>query len=68
MIRIEFDKLRFLVVDDNPHMRRILRVLLQGFGSREVHEAADGAAALEFGGVVLHSGAIAAYRAAELLT
>jgi two-component system, chemotaxis family, chemotaxis protein CheY len=46
MIRIEFDKLRFLVVDDNPHMRRILRALLQGFGSREVHEAADGEAAL----------------------
>jgi CheY-like chemotaxis protein len=47
MIRIEFNKLRFLVVDDNPHMRRILRTLLQGFGAREVHEAADGAAGLE---------------------
>jgi two-component system chemotaxis response regulator CheY len=46
MIRIEFNKLRFLVVDDNPHMRRILRALLQGFGSREVHEAEDGAAGL----------------------
>ena len=47
MIRIEFDKLRFLLVDDNPHMRRILRTLLQGFGSREVHEAQDGMAGLE---------------------
>src|SRR6202040_2126029 len=47
MIRIDFDKLRFLVVDDNPHMRRILRALLLGFGSREVHEAEDGAAGLE---------------------
>jgi len=47
MIRIEFDKLRFLIVEDNPHMRRILRALLQGFGSREIHEAADGRAGLE---------------------
>jgi two-component system, chemotaxis family, chemotaxis protein CheY len=47
MIRIDFSKLRFLVVDDNPHMRRILRALLVGFGSREVHEAADGASGLE---------------------
>ena len=47
MIRIEFDKLRFLVVDDNPHMRRILRALLLGFGSRDVHEAENGAAGLE---------------------
>jgi two-component system, chemotaxis family, chemotaxis protein CheY len=47
MIRIEFNKLRFLVVDDNPHMRRILRTLLQGFGAREVHEADDGVAGLE---------------------
>src|SRR6266436_2558126 len=47
MIRVEFNKLRFLVVDDNPHMRRILRALLLGFGSREVHEAEDGAGGLE---------------------
>src|SRR5258708_30823840 len=47
MIRIDFSKLRFLVVDDNLHMRRILRALLLGFGSREVHEAEDGVAGLE---------------------
>ncbi|HEY4405690.1 MAG TPA: response regulator [Xanthobacteraceae bacterium] len=47
MIRIEFDNLRFLIVEDNPHMRRILRALLQGFGSREIHEAADGKAGIE---------------------
>jgi two-component system chemotaxis response regulator CheY len=46
MIRIEFDKLRFLVVDDSPHMRRIVRTLLQGFGSREIYDAEDVAAAL----------------------
>jgi len=47
MLRIEFNKLRFLVVDDNVHMRRIVRTLLHGFGTREVHEAEDGGAGLE---------------------
>jgi two-component system chemotaxis response regulator CheY len=28
MYRIDFNKLRFLVIDDNAHMRRILRTLL----------------------------------------
>ena len=42
-VRIDFAKLRFLVIDDNAHMRRILRTLLHGFGTREVHEAEDGA-------------------------
>jgi two-component system, chemotaxis family, chemotaxis protein CheY len=47
MIRIDFNRLRFLVIDDNVHMRRILRTLLHGFGARDVHEAEDGAAGLE---------------------
>ncbi len=47
MIRIDFNKLRFLVVDDNAYMRRIMRTLLHGFGSREVYEAEDGATGLE---------------------
>jgi len=47
MIRIDFNKLRFLICDDNPHMRRILRTLLHSFGAREVYEAEDGATALE---------------------
>lgn len=47
MYRIDFNKLRFLVCDDNAHMRRILRTLLHGFGAREVYEAEDGATALE---------------------
>lgn len=47
MIRVDFTKLRILVVDDNAHMRRIVRTLLHGFGSREVYEAEDGAAGLE---------------------
>ena len=47
MIYIEIIRLRFLVVDDNVHMRRMLRSLLHGFGAREVHEAEDGAAGLD---------------------
>ena len=47
MVRVDFNKLRFLVIDDNAHMRRILRTLLHGFGAREVYEAEDGASGLE---------------------
>jgi two-component system, chemotaxis family, chemotaxis protein CheY len=47
MLRIDFNKLRFLVVDDNAHMRRTLRTLLHGFGARDVYEAEDGASGLE---------------------
>jgi two-component system chemotaxis response regulator CheY len=47
MVRIDFNRLRFLVIDDNAHMRRILRTLLHGFGAREVYEAEDGATGLE---------------------
>jgi two-component system, chemotaxis family, chemotaxis protein CheY len=47
MARIDFNRLCFLVIDDNAHMRRILRTLLHGFGAREVYEAEDGAAGLE---------------------
>lgn len=47
MVHIDFNKIRFLVIDDNAHMRRILRTLLNGFGARGVYEAEDGAAGLE---------------------
>ena len=47
MARINFNGLRFLVIDDNAHMRRILRALLRGFGARDVYEAEDGAVGLE---------------------
>jgi CheY-like chemotaxis protein len=47
MIRIDFNRLRVLVIDDNQHMRRILRTLLHSFGTREVYEAEDGASGLE---------------------
>jgi CheY-like chemotaxis protein len=47
LMRIDFNRLRFVVIDDNAHMRRIVRTLLHGFGAREVHEAEDGATGLE---------------------
>jgi two-component system chemotaxis response regulator CheY len=47
MFRIDFNRLRVLVIDDNAHMRRILRTLLHGFGAREVYKAEDGASGLE---------------------
>ena len=47
MIRIDFNRLKFLVIDDNAHMRRIVRQLLHGYGSREIFEAEDGASGLE---------------------
>jgi CheY-like chemotaxis protein len=42
-----FEVLRVLVVEDNQHMRSLLRSLLNSIGIREVHEAANGASALE---------------------
>jgi len=47
MVHIDFHRLRFLVIDDNAHMRRIVRTLLHGFGAREVYEAEDGATGLD---------------------
>jgi two-component system chemotaxis response regulator CheY len=47
MLRVDFSRLRFLVIDDNAHMRRVLRMLLHSYGIREIYEAEDGAAGLE---------------------
>jgi len=47
MVRIDFNRLRFLVIDDNPHTRRIIRTLLHGLGTRDVFEADDGATGLD---------------------
>jgi CheY-like chemotaxis protein len=46
-MRVDFTKLRFIIIDDNTYMRRVIKALLHGFGSREVLEAEDGAAGLE---------------------
>jgi len=42
-----FEVLRVLIVEDNQHMRSLLRTLLNSIGIREVHEAGNGAVALE---------------------
>jgi CheY-like chemotaxis protein len=44
---LDFALISFLVADDQQFTRRIVRTILHGFGSREVHEAANGAEALE---------------------
>jgi CheY-like chemotaxis protein len=41
-----FERLRVLIVEDNLHMRTLLRSLLCSLGMRDIHEAADGSAAL----------------------
>jgi CheY-like chemotaxis protein len=47
MVGIDFNRLRFLVIDDNAFMRKIVRTLLHGFGTRQVWEAEDGANGFE---------------------
>jgi two-component system, chemotaxis family, chemotaxis protein CheY len=47
MLAVDFSALRILVVDDNQNMRKILRAVLVGLGVRDIHEAVDGAEALE---------------------
>jgi len=44
---IDLSRMSFLVVEDNPHMRSILRSILSGFGVRAIIEASDGAEGLE---------------------
>src|SRR4051812_20159667 len=41
-----FQNLKLLVVEDNRHMRILLRGLLESLGVRDILEAADGAAAM----------------------
>jgi two-component system, chemotaxis family, chemotaxis protein CheY len=42
-----FDRVRVLVVEDNPHMSAILRTILQGFGVRSISECRNAEAALQ---------------------
>src|SRR5690242_5132138 len=46
-VMVDFSRLRFLIVDDNAFMRRLVRSLLTGFGARHVEEAEDGAGGIE---------------------
>ena len=37
-----FDRLNILVVDDNPHMRKLVTTILQAFGAAQITEAESG--------------------------
>lgn len=37
------EKLRFLLVDDNQHIRSIVSAILKGVGVKHIREAMDGA-------------------------
>ena len=39
--------IQVLVIDDNPHMRKVVRNLLLALGIKNIQEAADGVAGLE---------------------
>jgi two-component system, chemotaxis family, chemotaxis protein CheY len=42
-VTVDFSHLRFLIVDDNPFTRRMVRGLLNGFGGHHIVEAEDSA-------------------------
>ncbi|MBB5752353.1 hypothetical protein [Prosthecomicrobium pneumaticum] len=44
-LNIDFHQLSFLLVEDNGHLRAVLRGMLEGFGVLRIEEAADGATA-----------------------
>ena len=44
---IDIAPLDIMVIDDSAYMRRIISAMLRGFGARRIHEAEDGAEALE---------------------
>ncbi|MCZ8122963.1 MAG: response regulator [Tagaea sp.] len=41
----QFGKIRVMVVEDNPHMRKLLKALLEAIGVGEIVEATDGGVA-----------------------
>ncbi len=46
-IQLDYSAISFLIVDDQPFSRHIIRSMLAGFGSRELYESANGSEALE---------------------
>ncbi|OPZ78380.1 MAG: Chemotaxis protein CheY [Alphaproteobacteria bacterium ADurb.Bin438] len=47
MANYSLERLNFLVVDDNKHMRALVKTILHAFGSKNVHDASDGADAFK---------------------
>ena len=54
-LALDFSCLSFLVVDEQPFSRRLIRSMLASFGSREIYESANGVEAFEFARTVLPS-------------
>jgi two-component system, chemotaxis family, chemotaxis protein CheY len=46
-LALDFSLLSFLIVDDQPFSRRLVRSMLYGFGSRDVYESANGVEAFD---------------------
>jgi two-component system chemotaxis response regulator CheY len=44
---LDLSRLNILVIDDNPHMRTLVREILLGFNVKNVHECRDGSDALD---------------------
>ena len=47
MVEYNIERLNFLVVDDNKHMRSLVKTILHSFGVRSVVDAEEGEAALK---------------------
>ncbi len=54
-IPLDYAAISFLLVDDQPYTRRIVRSILAGFGSREIYESVNGDEALELARNVMPS-------------
>jgi CheY-like chemotaxis protein len=42
MSGVHYERLRALIVEDNPHMRTLLKTLLHALGVKQVYEASEG--------------------------
>jgi CheY-like chemotaxis protein len=52
---VDFSLISFLIADDQPFSRRVVRSMLVGFGSREIYESANGVEAFELARTVMPS-------------
>lgn len=46
-MRLDFERLSFLIIEDNAYMRRLLVAMLEAFGAGSMHQAQDGQSGLE---------------------